>query len=213
MTKDQAEKFNQFYTLLIETNKKFNLTRITDYEDVWNKHFLDCIELSKYIPQSAKVIDIGTGAGFPAIPLAIMRPDIEITAIDATLKRVNFVNAAAASCQLPSVSCYHARAEELAHNPQYREKFDIATSRAVANLSILAELCLPFVKPGGQMLAMKGQNIDEEMENAKEIITLLGGANIKKEIYQIADFSHSIIIIEKTSATPLHFPRAINKMK
>ena len=212
MNDNQIQKFNLFYKLLIETNNKFNLTRITEFSDVWDKHFLDCIEIAKYTPKNARIIDVGTGAGFPAIPLAIMRDDVRITAIDATLKRVNFVNDVAKELDLNNLTCIHARAEELGHNSDFREKYDIATSRAVADLRILAEYCLPFVKIGGVMLAMKGLNIDEELENAKEIIAKLGGKEAKKEIYSIAEFTHSIIIIKKELETPLDFPRKIKKL-
>ena len=214
MNNEQKLKFEQFYQLLVETNKQFNLTRITEHDEVWNKHFFDCIELSKYIPQNVKVIDVGTGAGFPAIPLAIVRDDIRITAIDATLKRVNFVNHVAKELNLQNLTCFHARAEEWGHNTEFREGFDIAVSRAVAPLRILAEYCLPFVKIGGKMLAMKSQNIDEEVENAKEQIAELGGnSNIIKKEYFIADFKHSVIIVSKATGAPLDYPRKAKKIK
>ncbi|MCL2740092.1 MAG: 16S rRNA (guanine(527)-N(7))-methyltransferase RsmG [Oscillospiraceae bacterium] len=212
MTNEQAIKLDKFYDSLIETNKKFNLTRITAYEDVWNKHFLDCLALAPYIPQGAHIIDVGTGAGFPAIPLAIFRDDIQITAIDSLNKRVNFVNEVACELELKNLTCIHARAEQLAHEPDFREQFDIATSRAVADLRILAEYCLPFVKIGGKMLAMKSAGIEEELANAQAHIALLGGSPPKKETYQIADFSHSIVIVEKTTPTPKTYPRNAKKI-
>jgi len=251
-------KFERFYELLIETNKKFNLTRITEKEEVFTKHFLDCIALSQYISTSKpcvgdavlgvhhveeltptvgatysrpffeakhsplpsalcnlpSVIDIGTGAGFPSIPLAIIRSDLHITAIDALQKRVNFVNLVAKELDLPNLTCLHARAEDLAHHPNYREQFDFSTSRAVADLKILAEYNLPFLKIGGQMLAMKSQTVEEEAKSATPNILALGGSAPTIHPYQIptTDITHTIVIIKKEAPIASSFPRKPNKI-
>jgi len=229
LSKNQLDSFEKFYNLLIETNKSFNLTRITERTEVYSRHFEDSLAISTWIPQNAKLIDIGTGAGFPSIPLAIARPDIEITAIDSLLKRVNFVNDVAKELNLTNLTCLHARAEDLAHNKaplseggvckadggSFREKFDLATSRAVANLAILAEYHLPFLKIGGLSISMKSINATEEIKSSQENITLLAGSVPEVHPYQIpnTNITNTAIIIKKIAKTDEKFPRNAKKIR
>ena len=167
--KKQIDYFNNYYELLVEWNKKFNLTSITEYEDVVLKHFIDSILICKFIEFKGKrIIDIGTGAGFPGIPLKIMNPDNEIILLDSLNKRVNFLNEVISKLGLKNVKAIHSRAEDLAHEKEYRECFDVSVSRAVANMSTLLEYLLPFCRIDGIAICMKGSNVEEEIEEADE---------------------------------------------
>jgi 16S rRNA (guanine(527)-N(7))-methyltransferase RsmG len=195
-------KFEAFAEFLRERNELMDLTSVPD-SDTWRRHFADSLELLNIADFSAKrVIDIGSGAGFPGIPLKIACPDMSLTLVDAKEKRVEFMREAAERLGLRAETL-HARAEELGHNPDYRERFDIAVSRAVARLSVLAELCLPFVKPGGLMLAHKGRDIDVELHEATGAITLLSGSLERVEQYAFG----SIVVIRKLAAASERFPR------
>lgn len=208
----EEEKVKQFYLYmnkLLEWNKKINLTAITDENDIILKHFVDSLTALKYIKDKSKVIDIGTGAGFPGIPLKIQREDIQITLMDSLNKRINFLKEVINKLNLQNICAIHSRAEELARNSNYREKYDVAISRAVANLSTLVEYMLPFVKIGGKCICMKGSNVKEEVENSKKAIKELGGKIIKIDdfILPSSDYERNIIIIEKVEQTKGKYPR------
>ena len=210
-------KFTKFEQLLLDWNEKINLTAITDSFGILTKHFLDSVlPLTVFdIPQSASLIDVGTGAGFPGIPLKLTRSDISITLLDSLNKRINFLNEVIDQLKLTGISAIHARAEELGQSAQLREKFDIATSRAVAELTMLSEFCLPFVKVGGVFLALKSVDCDEEIEAAKPMISILGGEIEAEFTAQIpfADILRKVVVIRKVRQTPDKFPRNIKKIK
>lgn len=209
----QIEKFFDYMNLLLEWNEKINLTAITEPEDIILKHFVDCTTILKYIKDEDKIIDIGTGAGFPGIPLKILNEKLDITLMDSLNKRINFLNEIINKLDLKNIVAIHARAEELARNKRYREKFDIATSRAVANLSTLSEYMLPFVKKNGMVISMKGSNIEEEVKNAKKAIKILGGEIEKIDNFNLANTNNirNIITIKKVVKTPKEFPRKAGK--
>lgn len=203
----QLELLDSFGALLTEKNKSVNLTSITDPDGIAVKHFADSISLLKAdIPQGAKVLDLGCGAGFPGIPLLIMRPDIKLTLLDSTGKKLDFVSEALDALGLEA-EVLHGRAEELGQNPDYREKYDIVVSRAVARLNTLCELALPLVKPGGTFIPMKGASAAEESKSAYTAIKTLGGSLEKSIDFTLTDGSRSLLIIKKLSPTPLKYPR------
>lgn len=212
---DKSEQFGKYYQMLIEWNEKINLTAITEETEVAYKHFLDCISVfeSKVIESGDRIIDIGTGAGFPGIPMKIYDSSLKITLLDSLNKRINFLNEVTNCLGLRDVTTLHGRAEDYGTNKDHREKYDICVSRAVANLATLSELCLPFVKVGGYFIAMKGPKADEELEAAKKAIGLLGGKVEKVINYDISDkdFDHNIILIKKISATSTKYPRKAPK--
>ena len=218
ITNKQVRQFMLYKDILLETNKKFNLTAITDDREVILKHFIDCLSVLKFYDFTLvrNIIDIGSGAGFPGIPLKIIFPRLQVTIIDSLNKRINFLKDVVSELNLLDVTCIHERAEILGCNQDYREKFDICTSRAVAYLPILSEYCLPFVKPNGYFLAMKGpNNIQEEIDNSLDIINLLGGFFEKIENYVIphTNISHNIIFIKKNNITPKRYPRKTSQIK
>ncbi|OGO83659.1 MAG: hypothetical protein A2Y18_01780 [Clostridiales bacterium GWD2_32_19] len=218
LTPEQVHKFIMYKNMLLETNKKFNLTAITDEKDIILKHFIDCMSLVSFFDFNAikNMIDIGSGAGFPAIPLKILLPDLPITIVDSLNKRINFLKDICRELSLENVECLHARAEVLGQNKEYREQFDMCTSRAVAYLPVLSEFCIPFVCKNGYFLAMKGpSNINEEIEATLPIISELGGAYEKTETYVVptTNISHNIVFIKKIKDTPQKFPRTISKIK
>ena len=202
------EKFEKYYNLLIEWNEKFNLTSITEKDKVELLHFKDSILPADLIPQNAKVLDIGSGAGFPAIPLKIVRDDISITMVDSVNKKVTFLTEVIQSLGLKNITAVHKRIEELSK----QEKFDVVTSRAVAPLNVLCEYCLPFVKKNGFMLAYKSSNISEEIDGAKNAIKILGGGEAEiKEIELNEEITRTFVIIKKIKDTPSSYPRGGNK--
>ncbi len=209
------ERLQKLFALterMLEVNKSMNLTAITDIDAIILKHYADSLTVSRFIHANARVIDIGCGAGFPSLPLAIFRPDIEILALDSTTKRINYVNEVAGLLSLGNITAVSARAEELAQKQSHREKFDIATARAVAPLNILAELCLPFVKQGGQFVAMKAARGDTELDDARAAIAICGGKLKSSETIALtADGEHfesrNIICISKAATTPPKYPR------
>ena len=182
LTDEMLQKFALYLSLLLEWNKKMNLTAIKDPQQIVIKHFVDSLSLLQYmdIPKNAAVIDVGTGAGFPGVPLAIVRPDIRLVLLDSLGKRIMFLQTVAQQLSI-AAQMLHARAEEAGQKQQYREKFDIAVSRAVAALPVLVEYCLPLVKPGGVFAAMKGPQAHEELQQAKNAIALRHGAKIVKK--------------------------------
>ena len=205
----QVKKFYDYMNLLIKWNEKINLTAIIEPNDIILKHFIDSITIENSIKNDSKVIDVGTGAGFPGIPLSIIRNDLKISLMDSLNKRINFLDEVIKENCLNNVDTIHSRAEELGRNKDYREQFDVATSRAVASLDVLLEYMLPFVKVGGYCICMKGSNIDEELENSKKALTLLNGKieNIIKFELPESDYGRNIIVVKKTASTPGRYPR------
>ncbi|MBU5592406.1 16S rRNA (guanine(527)-N(7))-methyltransferase RsmG [Clostridium sp. MSJ-4] len=211
------EKYNKFMLykdILKEWNNKINLTAITEDEDIVKKHFIDCIKAFKFqgFREAKSIIDVGTGAGFPGIPIGIMREDSEIMLLDSLNKRVNFLNEVIRELGLKNFNTIHKRAEELSREKQYRENFDIATSRAVANMCTLSELCIPYVKVGGYFVALKGPSIEEELKDSKNAIATLGGR--LEEVIPVdiedSDLKHNLVVIKKVNSTPNVYPRKAN---
>jgi len=209
LNKEQLEKFYLYMNLLIEWNEKINLTAIIEPEEIIQKHFVDSLTISKYVGDQDSIIDVGTGAGFPGIPLKIAKESTNITLLDALNKRLNFLNEIISQNNLKNIQTIHFRAEEVGKNKKYREKFDIATSRAVAALNILAEYMLPLVKVGGKCICMKGSNLAEEIENSKNAIKILGGEIEKIEEFKLpnSDINRTIVVIKKVKETPSKYPR------
>lgn len=211
LSEKQMEQFLQYYELLVEKNKVMNLTAITEFDEVVEKHFLDSVSLTKQMDlhQPQKVLDLGTGAGFPGIPLKIVFPELEITLMDSLNKRVLFLQDVISSLQLENIEAVHGRAEEAARNKKYRESFDLCVSRAVANISTLSEYCLPFVKIGGSFISYKSSTIEDELEDGKKGIAILGGK--VKDVYKFtlpdSELQRSFVIIEKEKKTPKAYPR------
>ena len=211
LSKEQIEKFLRYYELLIEWNEKINLTAITTYEDVLKKHFVDSLSLCKAmdVDQGLTVIDVGTGAGFPGLALKIAFPNLKMTLLDSLQKRIVFLNQVIEELKLSDIETIHGRAEDYAGKAEYREGFDLCVSRAVANLSTLSEYCLPFVKMGGQFISYKSEKIEEEMKQAKNAISILGG-EVKKQVeftLPSSDIYRNLVVIEKKKNTPKKYPR------
>ena len=206
---EQTEQFFEYMELLIEWNEKINLTAIIEPEEIILKHFIDSITILKEIEKDSKLVDVGTGAGFPGIPLSIMEPSLKITLVDSLNKRLIFLEEVINKLNLKNVELVHARAEEFGQNKQYREKFDIATSRAVANLSTLSEYLIPLVKIDGKVLSMKASDAQEEINDAKKAIEILGGKIEKVEEFNLpqSDIGRTIITIRKEKQTPSKYPR------
>lgn len=211
LSPEQLNKFEIYYNELILWNRKINLTAITDYKEVQLKHFLDSLSviLSGKDLENAGVIDIGSGAGLPGLPLKILYPDLKLTLLEATSKKVSFLKHLVNELSLQDVSIINSRAEEAAHNSLYRGKFDIALSRAVAKMATLAELALPFCKTGGFFVAQKKGDVEEEIEQASHAINLMGGrlVDIKSIPLDILSDDRYLVIIEKVKHTPLKYPR------
>lgn len=207
INKQKSDKFLKYMKLLIEWNEKVNLTAITDPAEIILKHFVDSLTINKYISKNSKMIDVGTGAGFPGIPIAIYREDVEVLLLDSLNKRINFLNEVVNEIQLKNVATVHSRAEDYGQNNQAREVLDIATSRAVAPLNVLAEYLLPFVKVGGICLCMKGPGLKEELDNATKSINAMGGIVEKIEEIELENMERNILIIRKQRNTPNIYPR------
>lgn len=204
-------KFMEYKTLIKEWNEKVNLTAITEDEQIIKKHFIDCIKIYKFDPiKSAKsIIDIGTGAGFPGIPMKIMVSETKFVLLDSLNKRVNFLKEVSNKLSLDNINFVHGRAEDFAQMKEHRESYDISVSRAVANLSVLAELCIPYVKVGGYFIAMKGPSLEEELNEAKKAISILGGSvqDIIEVEIEDSDLKHNLLVVKKIKSTPKQYPR------
>ena len=209
LSDEQVNKFYKYMSLLIEWNEKINLTAITEPKDIILKHFIDSMTISKYIKDSDRIIDVGTGAGFPGIPIKIIKERNEIVLLDSLNKRISFLNEVIKELGLNNINCIHSRAEEAGRNKNFREKFDISTSRAVANMSVLSEYLIPFTKMGGKVIFMKGSEIEQELEDSKNAIKLLGGKINKIDNFYLpnSDMQRNVILIDKIEKTNSKYPR------
>jgi 16S rRNA (guanine527-N7)-methyltransferase len=206
---DAFSRLDTFAEMLIETNKSFNLTAIKEPDDVTIKHFADCLSIFKYvhIPENARIIDVGTGAGFPGLVLKLFRPDIQMTFLDSTRKRLGFIESVLNECGVQG-EIVHMRAEEAAQLSKYREKYDFATARAVAALPVLSEYCLPFVKVGGSFVSMKSADSNEEINESKKAISILGGKVEEDILFDLVEnMPRRIVRVNKNSQTPTKYPR------
>jgi len=203
--------FIQYKALIKEWNEKINLTAITEDEKIIKKHFIDSIKVFEYpyVKEATKIIDIGTGGGFPGIPMKIVKPESSMVLLDSLNKRINFLNEVIDKLELKDIKTIHGRAEDFAQKAEYREEFDLAVSRAVANLTVLLELCLPFVKVGGYFVALKGPAIEDEIKDSKVALKVLGGhiQEILTSIISGSDLKHNLLVIKKIKDTPKKYPR------
>lgn len=215
---NQVNSFYKYYQMLVEKNKVMNLTAITDYHDVVIKHFVDSLSCVKLLPEfdvvsafkcGASVIDVGTGAGFPGIPLKIVFPEIKLTLLDSLNKRVEFLKDVCTGLNLKDVTFIHARAEDGAHDKKLRESFNFCVSRAVANLSTLSEYCLPFVKTHGYFISYKSEKAEQEISDSKKALSVLGGSIAVEKKFSLpeTDISRTLILIKKDKGTPKTYPR------
>ncbi len=215
LSDEQVRAFQKYYDLLVEWNKVMNLTAITDFKEVCEKHFLDSLSFVKVMDlkilteKNLSLMDVGTGAGFPGIPLKICFPSLSVTLLDSLQKRLKFLDAVIDELQLKDIHTIHGRAEDFGKDKQYREQYDLCTSRAVANLTTLSELCLPFVRKDGSFISYKGDKGAEELELAKRAIRLCGGEVISSLEFLLpgTDYDRYLIRIQKTKTTPMSYPR------
>ena len=215
LTDKQKTQFEQYFKDLVETNEHVNLTRITDKEDVYLKHFFDSITplftFKDVFTKGATLCDVGAGAGFPSIPLKILLPDLKITIVDSLAKRLTFLKELIAKLGLSEVELVHGRAEDVGQNKLYREHFDLVTARAVANMTVLSEYCLPLVKKGGYLVALKGPKAEGELEESSKAIQVLGGEKVSETELTLpnSDEERTLILIKKIKQTPKKYPRQV----
>lgn len=205
----QLNQFYKYMNLLLEWNEKINLTAIIEPEEVILKHFIDSLTINKYIEKNKIIADVGTGAGFPGIPLKIYRSDLNVTLVDSLNKRINFLNEVISELELKDINTVHSRIEDFGKDKKYRESFDYVTARAVANLTTLSEYLIPISKVNGKCICMKGNDIKEEIINSKNAMNLLGGKIDKIDYFELpnTNISRNIIIIDKVKNTPNKYPR------
>ncbi len=216
LSEKQIKQFMDYKDMLLEWNEKMNLTAITDEREIILKHFVDCLVLMGSADFAGKtVIDVGTGAGFPGVPVKIACPDADVTLLDSLAKRITFLNELKAKLNLENTNCIHMRAEDGGADKNLRESFDFCVSRAVANLAVLSEYCLPFVKVGGEFISMKGPDVTDELNEAKKAVKILGGeiVEVKKSVIPETDITHSLVVIKKVKPTPSKYPRKAGKAK
>ena len=209
LSEQQLEQFELYYDMLIEKNKVMNLTAITEFDEVLEKHFLDSVSLIRAVDlqQPLKVMDLGTGAGFPGIPLKIVFPNLKITLADSLNKRVLFLQEVIQALGLTDIEAVHGRAEDLAREKSQRQQYDLCVSRAVANLSTLSEYCLPFVKIGGKFVSYKSGDCNEEVTNSKSAVFLLGGKITDTVKFDLGEAKRTFVILDKVKGTPKEYPR------
>lgn len=209
LTADHLPRFQQFYDLLLTANQSVNLTRITAPQDFLDRNLLDSLTLSPLIPEGSSVADIGSGAGFPALPLALARPDLKITAVESIGKKCNFIREAATALELTNLTVLNSRSEEMAADKQYRERFDVVTARAVAALPTLLELCIPLVRVKGRFIAMKGQNAEVELAASEKALRVLATKHVRTKTFELEKLQGSRIVgFEKIARTQDAYPRA-----
>ena len=210
--REKREAFSAFFKMLLEYNAKYNLTAITEEEEVNAKHFLDSLSGEALFPAGARVLEVGSGAGFPSVPLMLVRPDLSFTLVESTGKKCDFLISAAEKFSLQA-TVLHVRAEDAGRDPCYREQFDVCCARAVARLNTLLEYCLPFVKPGGVFLAYKGSGAEEELAEAGRALSLLGGGQVKAYSYSLPGGmgERTILAVKKCKPTPEKYPRGRGK--
>lgn len=209
LTEFHMKQFEKYKQLLLDWNEKINLTAIVEERGIITKHFIDSLTCMRYIKENDTIIDVGTGAGFPGVPLKIMNDSINLTLLDSLNKRIIYLNDVIEKLNFKNAVAIHGRAEELGRQDKYREKYDVVTARAVANLKVLSEYCLPFVKTEGIFICMKGPDAKEEIEDAKKQIKLLGGEIVQQEYMTLpnTDIGRTIILIKKIHSTPNKYPR------
>ncbi|AZV58972.1 16S rRNA (guanine(527)-N(7))-methyltransferase RsmG [Clostridium sp. AWRP] len=206
---EKYNKFIKYKDILKFWNNKINLTTIVEDEDIIKKHFIDCVKIFKFSPlrNISNIIDIGTGAGFPGIPMKIVNPQIKVVLLDSLNKRINFLNQVISDIELRDIKCIHGRAEDFSKDTEYREKFDAAVSRAVANLTVLSEFCIPYIKLGGYFVAMKGPSVEDEIKESKKAVSILGGKIVDIIKIENDDLNHNLVVIKKIKRTPNMYPR------
>ncbi|MBP1153258.1 MULTISPECIES: 16S rRNA (guanine(527)-N(7))-methyltransferase RsmG [unclassified Paenibacillus] len=211
LTEKQVHQFELYYKELVDWNERMNLTGITEREQVYIKHFYDSLSVSFFVPMSSrsKIADIGSGAGFPSIPLKIAYPHLQVTIVDSLNKRIQFLNHVAAALDLSDVHCVHGRAEDVARLPEHRDQYDLVTARAVARMAVLNEFCLPFVSVGGLFVAMKGQEVQGEIEDSAFSLKELKGQWVQTHRFElpVEESTRHMVLIKKTAPTPKKYPR------
>lgn len=209
LNEDEKKKFETYYEELIKVNENMNLTAITEKNDVFDKHFFDSIQIKDYLKGNESILDVGSGAGFPSLPLKILFPNLKVTIVDSLQKRINFLNELVKKLELKDVRLIHSRIEDF----KEKESFDLVTARAVARQNILNEFCIPFVKINGLFIAMKGSNYEEELNESLNGIKELGGTLLEVKPYLLGDHYNNLVVIKKTSKTKSMYPRKMKDIK